>query len=76
MLADAKVKALVDSIGGKEAHGILVETLDATANFNKPAQDKQAAIVNGVRKLQSSLGNDSIIDIAKSLAGLSRPKSK
>lgn len=70
LLADDKVRAMVNMIGGKEAHGTLVETLSAT-NSSKSIQEKQTAIINGVRKFQS-LDNDSVVDIPKHLFGFTK----
>lgn len=74
LLADEKVRAMVNMVVGKEAHGILVDTLKET-NSSKSIQERQNAIINGVRKFQS-LNKDSIIDISKHLFGSAKPYKK
>lgn len=75
LLANDKVKAMVNMIGDQKAREIMAETLRAT-NSSKSILDKQTAIIDGVKRLQSANVNDPIINFAKNLVGLNGKTNK
>lgn len=75
LLANDKVKAMVNMIGDKETREMMAETLKAT-NSSKSILDTQTAIIDGVKRLQSANVNDPIIDFAKNLIGLKTKTNK